>query len=131
MLKIFCDGGARGNPGPAAAAIVVAEEDKVIFKDAKYLGVATNNVAEYNAVLLGLKYVEKNPKDVVFVLDSELVTNQLSGNFKVKNENLKKLFQEIKLLENKLKINISYTHVLRENNRLADFMVNKALDENS
>lgn len=131
MLKIFCDGGARGNPGPAASAIVVSKDGKVIFKNSKYLGVATNNVAEYNAVLLGLNYLEKNPSDVTFVLDSELVTNQLSGNFKVKNENLKKLFQGIKFLENKLKTKISYTHVLREKNRLADFLVNKALDENS
>lgn len=131
MLKIFCDGGARGNPGPAASAIIVTKNGKVIYSDAKYLGAATNNVAEYNAVLLGLNYLEKNPSDATFVLDSELVTNQLSGDFKVKNENLKKLFQEIKILENKLKTKISYIHVLRENNQLADLLVNETLDENS
>ncbi len=132
MYKIFCDGGARGNPGPAASAIVVTNDDKIVFETSRYLGTATNNVAEYNAVLLGFEFLKKNNLDeVTFVLDSELVASQLSGIYKVKNETLKELFLKVKSSEKKLTTKINYTHVLRDKNKQADFLVNLSLDENS
>ncbi len=135
-LMIYCDGGARGNPGPAASAFVVEENGKVIYKESKYLGVATNNVAEYTAVIISLNWLVKNQEDfssdtITFVLDSELVAKQLSGLFKVKNENLRNLFFTIKTLEKKVNKKISYANVLRSKNKIADFLVNEKLDENS
>jgi ribonuclease HI len=141
-LVIFSDGGARGNPGPAAAAFVVEEDGKIIEKEAVYLGKATNNIAEYQAVILALKWLtsKASMKDKVFpsigrasnikfILDSELVVNQLNGLYKVKNENLRNLFYTIKTLEKKLNTKINYLAVGREKNKLADFLVNEKLDQ--
>jgi ribonuclease HI len=132
-LKIFCDGGARGNPGPAAAAFVVEKEGKVVFRGSKFLGEATNNVAEYSAVLLAARWLKENSdkfEEVTFVLDSELVCKQLSGLFKIKNENLRNLYFSIKEVEKSIPTVISYTSTSREKNRLADLLVNRTLDEN-
>ncbi len=135
-LKIYCDGGARGNPGPASAAFVVEKDGKVIFKNSKYLGNATNNIAEYNAAILALRWLQENPdafsdQGVLFFLDSELVAKQLSGLYKIKNENLRNLFFTARALEKKIDKKIFYTNVSRTKNKLADFLVNKTLDENS
>jgi|SRR3990172_1603829 len=132
-LKIYCDGGARGNPGPAAAAFVVEKNGKVIYKEAKFLGEQTNNAAEYSAVLAGMGWLEKSknpPSEVYFVLDSELVAKQLAGLFKIKNENLRNYFFSIKELEKKISSRIFFTAVPRSKNKLADLLVNKVLDEN-
>ncbi|MFV1917086.1 MAG: ribonuclease HI family protein [Patescibacteria group bacterium] len=133
-IKIYSDGGARGNPGPAAAAFVVISDGRVNYKKAKYLGEATNNVAEYCGVLMALDWLVKDKvvsvKKIGFYLDSELVANQLSGNYKVKNENLKTLILKIKKLEEKSGINIVYKSVPRSKNKLADYLVNEVLDEN-
>lgn len=135
LLKIYCDGGARGNPGPAAAAFVVERQDKVIFKNAKFLGNATNNVAEYSAVLFAMKWLSnfsnKAFDEVRFVLDSELVVKQLAGLFKIKNENLRSLYFSVKEEEKKIPLRISFAAVPRNKNRLADLLVNRTLDENS
>ena len=138
MIQIFCDGGARGNPGPAAAAFVVEENGKVIYKHSKYLKKATNNVAEYSAVVLALSWLNKNlPKarggttDIKIILDSELVAKQMSGVFKIKNENLRNYFFAAKSLEKKTGRRVVYESVSRNKNKLADFLVNKALDENT
>lgn len=131
-LKVFCDGGARGNPGDAAAAFVVEENGKVIHKGSKYLGETTNNVAEYNGVILALKWLTENKSsctNLEFYLDSELVVKQLSGSYKVKNENLRNLFLTIKELEKNISQSINYYHISRSKNTLADFLVNKTLDE--
>lgn len=132
MLTINCDGGARGNPGPAASACVVSRNGEVIFSTSKYLGESTNNTAEYEGVLLGLKYLADNQvsEDTTFVLDSLLVVNQMAGRFKIKNENLKELFNIALKLKEKIKGNIFYTYVPREKNKEADRLVNKTLDEN-
>ena len=134
LLKIYCDGGARGNPGPAAAAFVVERRGKVIFKSARFLGKATNNVAEYSAVLLAMRWLSKfDPKDlseVRFILDSELVAKQLAGLFKIKNENLRNLYFSVKEEEKKIPLSISFAAVPRNKNRLADLLVNRTLDEN-
>ena len=137
LLKIYCDGGARGNPGPAAAAFVALRDgEAVLYKKAEYLGTKTNNEAEYSAVILALKWLAENPiyagaDSVCFYLDSELVTKQLSGNFKIKSKNLTKLFLAVKSLEKKLSVSTKYNHIPRVKNKLSDYLVNKTLDENS
>lgn len=135
-IKIYCDGGARGNPGPAAAAFVVEESGKIIFKKSKYLGTATNNVAEYSALVMALSWARDNLSklkntEAVFVLDSELVAKQMSGVFKIKNENLRRLYLLAKKIEGGLGGRARYLSVSREKNKLADFLVNKELDEAS
>jgi ribonuclease HI len=132
-LKIYCDGGARGNPGPGASAFIVEKEGKVVFKQGKYLGRTTNNAAEYQGVLMAMSWLKKNhgeTEEINFVLDSELVANQLSGKFKIKNENLRNLFYSIKEIEKSLPIKIFYQAVPRSKNKLADLLVNQTLDEN-
>ena len=133
-LLVYCDGGARGNPGPAAAAIVVEKDGKVIHKESKYLGRGTNNEAEYSGAILGLEWVSKNitgAEKITFILDSQLVANQLSGKFKVKNENLRNRYFTAKALEKNISAEINYESVSRDRNKIADFLVNKELDENS
>ena len=133
-LLVYCDGGARGNPGPAAAAIVVEKDGKVIHKESKYLGRGTNNEAEYSGAILGLEWVSKNLTNegrITFILDSQLVANQLSGKFKVKNENLRNRYFTAKALEKNISAEINYESVSRDRNKIADFLVNKELDENS
>lgn len=134
-LVVNCDGGSRGNPGPAASAFVVSENGKEIFSKGEYIGVDTNNVAEYKAVLMALSWIKENDikesiSSVEFILDSELVVRQLTGVYKIKNENLKKLATEIKDILNTSNIKIIFKNVLREKNKTADFLVNKTLDEN-
>jgi len=132
---INCDGGARGNPGPAAAAFVVKKGGKTIFKSNKFLGKATNNIAEYEAAIAALRWINHNKKiiknsEVILLMDSELITNQLLGNFKTKNPTLKKLLESAKLLEQNSKIRISYKLIPREKNYEADFLVNEILNRN-
>ncbi|MAG60010.1 ribonuclease HI [Candidatus Woesebacteria bacterium] len=130
FYKIYCDGGARGNPGPAASAFVVFDEKgKTVFKQSVYLGEETNNVAEYNAVLLAIKWLSsKNFKEALLFLDSQLVVNQLTGIFKIKNEKLQELAKQIKALGPKLKGTVKYKNVPRIENKIADFLVNEELD---
>lgn len=133
-IKIYCDGGARGNPGPAACAFVAVKNNRVIFQGKKYLGVATNNVAEYSAVILALEYLSDNLNinftEAIFILDSELVTRQLNGIYKIKNINLKNLYLKVKLLEKNFSGKVNYLSVPRSNNKEADLLVNITLDEN-
>ncbi|MFC1789881.1 ribonuclease HI family protein [Patescibacteria group bacterium] len=133
---VFCDGGARGNPGPAAVGFVVYDSSKkVIFKGNRFIGIATNNVAEYSAVIEALKWFlskrkEESPKMTVrFSLDSLLVVNQLNGIYKIKNLTLKKLVIMVRGLERKIGANFFYYHSARESNKVADGLVNEALDE--
>lgn len=130
---IYTDGGSRGNPGPSAAAYVVLADAKIIAKGAKYLGVGTNNQAEYNGVLLAYEWLIKNVKSpnvkkINFFLDSELVVRQLNGIYKIKDANLKLLAGKIMRLHQQLGSEVSYQSVLREKNKLADSLVNESLD---
>lgn len=132
QLTLDCDGGARGNPGPAASAFVVFDESgQVVYQAGKYLGEGTNNQAEYEAVWLAVNWLGQNypQAEVEFRLDSQLVVNQLKGNFKVKDPELKIKYSEIKsLIENcKLKI-VNFSYVPRIKNFLADNLVNQTLD---
>ncbi|HSX39195.1 MAG TPA: ribonuclease HI family protein [Candidatus Saccharimonadales bacterium] len=122
------DGGARGNPGPGAAAAVLTDSGIVVSETAKYLGTCTNNEAEYQAIILGLHMVSKmNVNEITCHLDSELVVKQLRGEYKVKNARLSEFFKEVKKLEKNFK-SIKYVHVPRAQNEEADALVNKTLD---
>lgn len=130
---IHTDGASRGNPGPAACGLVIQSADEVIWvQDGKYLGVATNNVAEYSAVLWALQRLVTDfskflPSKVEFRLDSLLLAKQLGGDYKVKSPHLKTLFNLIKELELRVG-SVRYMYTPREKNFLADRMANKALD---
>jgi ribonuclease HI len=130
-ISIFCDGGSRGNPGPAAYGFVVFSNTKKIYEEGKTLGVQTNNFAEYSAVINALRYIVSSKhrlSSIKFFLDSKLVVEQLSGKWKIKNENLRSLCHTIKTLEYSLGMPITYKHIPREKNTEADLLVNKALD---
>ena len=127
--RLFTDGGARGNPGPAAYGYVLeAEDGSVLAAHGERIGVATNNVAEYSALIAGLeKAVELGLASVEVVSDSELLVKQMRGEYKIKNETLQDLAQDARRLARKLG-SVRYTAVRREHNELADRLVNEALD---
>jgi len=131
-LIIYCDGGARGNPGPSASAFLVERSGKIIYRCAKYLGESTNNFAEYNAVFFALTWLKSNIKkineNVKIFLDSELVANQLNGKYKVKNSNLKVIFLKILKIEKDIGLDVEYIVIPRTKNKPADHLVNKLLD---
>ncbi|HUV72412.1 MAG TPA: ribonuclease HI family protein [Clostridia bacterium] len=133
-LYINTDGGARGNPGPAAIGVYIRDyQGREIAKFGKRIGKTTNNVAEYQAVIEALKWLEENKErfnavlKINFFIDSNLVVNQLRGLFKVKEPHLKKLFLKIKFLERKIDSAIYYQYVPRQKNRIADALVNRTL----
>lgn len=130
---INTDGGSRGNPGEAAYGFVVYDKDeKLIHEKGEKIGINTNNVAEYMGVISALKWIKENSKiqnpNIFFFLDSELVTSQLNGVYKVKNENLRNLFFTAKSLIEEIHGNVKFTAIRRESNKEADRMVNLALD---
>jgi ribonuclease HI len=127
--RLSTDGGARGNPGPAAFGYVLEAEDGTVL-DARggTIGVATNNVAEYRALVEGLRRaVELGVTDLEVVSDSELLVKQMRGEYRVKNETLRALSEEASRLARQLG-DVSYTAVRRAHNELADRLVNEALD---
>lgn len=129
-FTIYADGGSRGNPGPSASGFVIKDTDEnIVFESGKYLGITTNNQAEYNAVKIALeKAKELNAKEINVMLDSQLVVNQLNGIYRVNNRDLWPIHSYIKdLIKSFEKVNI--THIRREYNKEADLMVNKILDE--
>jgi ribonuclease HI len=127
--KLSTDGGARGNPGPAAYGYVLeADDGTVLDARGETIGVATNNVAEYRALIAGLeKAVELGVDELEVISDSELLVKQMQGEYRVKNEALRELNDEANSLERKLG-RVRYTAVRREHNELADKLVNEALD---
>ena len=128
-IIIHTDGGARGNPGPAACAFVAEVGDKIIEKRSRYLGVATNNYAEYQGLILAMQWLPAKSQ-IFFYLDSELVVKQLTGLYKVKNQNLKKLNDEIMGIVKEKQLTVVFKNIPREKNTIADALVNKELDEN-
>jgi len=142
-FKINTDGGARGNPGPAGIGARIEIRDSLpageageirdIKEISEYIGEATNNQAEYRAVIKALEWVNDNffgaDIKIEFLLDSQLVVEQLNGNYKMKNEGLKPLFWQIRELVVKLGGNVSFKYVPREQNKEADRLVNLAIDE--
>lgn len=138
MIKVFTDGGARGNPGPSAIGVYIADEsNKIITGFGKPIGIATNNVAEYTAVVEALSWLSEHSdllkvdRSISVYMDSQLICYQLSGIYKIKNSNLRNLLFEVRQYEAKLSANISYFHIPREQNKNADKFVNMALDNNS
>ena len=127
--KLFTDGGSRGNPGPAAFAYVLeAEDGTVLDARGEAIGVATNNVAEYRALVAGLeRAVEVGVSELEVVSDSELLVKQMRGEYKVKNAALRVLSFEAAQLEGQIG-RVTYRAVRREDNELADRLVNEALD---
>lgn len=128
-IVIYSDGGSRGNPGPSAAGYVVLNmQQEVIAEGGEYLGITTNNQAEYQGVRLGLeKAIELGYKKVDFKIDSMLVVNQMKGYYKIKNRELWPINERIRALMTKFD-RVTFTHVNRQFNQLADGMVNKTLD---
>jgi ribonuclease HI len=127
--RLFTDGGARGNPGPAAYGFVLESDDgTVLAAEGQAIGVATNNVAEYSGLIAGLqKAVELHVPEVEVVSDSELMVKQMRGEYRVKNEALRELYDEATALARRLG-KVEYRHVKRAHNELADKLVNDALD---
>ncbi len=127
--RLSTDGGARGNPGPAAYGYVLeAEDGTILAAHGERIGVATNNVAEYRALIAGLeKALELDVGEVDVISDSELLVKQMTGEYRIKNEALKELAAEASRLARRLR-DVSYEAVRREHNELADRLVNEALD---
>jgi ribonuclease HI len=127
--RLYTDGGARGNPGPAAFAYVLeAEDGTVLAAHGERIGVATNNVAEYSGLIAGLRRAaELHVPRVEVVSDSELLVKQMRGEYRVKNEVLRRLSLEAARLARELGA-VEYRHVRRAHNELADRLVNEALD---
>jgi len=131
-LTIRTDGGSRGNPGPSGIGVVIEDADtgKVLEEHAKYIGVTTNNQAEYLAVLLGLeRAIALGATAVTVYADSELLIRQATGEYKVKNPGLAQRFLELRNREVLLGKPVRYRHVRREKNTHADALANKAMDE--
>lgn len=138
IITINCDGGSRGNPGPAACAFVAWDSaGKMKEKRGKYLGIGTNNEAEYGAVIEAWKYLNevgssviktKEGVEVNFFLDSNLVVNQINGNFKVKEQRLQKLLFAVRNGEGSSQFKATYSYIPREKNAEADKLVNQTLD---
>lgn len=134
-LNVFTDGGARGNPGPSAIGVYIEDKNnKKIAGFGKTIGIATNNVAEYKAVIAALDWIIENKKllsenaTIHFSLDSKLVCSQIIGLFKVKNVVLKDLLFDVRDREGQISLQMFYKHIPREQNTNADAYVNEALD---
>ncbi|MFA6394017.1 MAG: ribonuclease HI family protein [Patescibacteria group bacterium] len=128
-ITIYTDGGARGNPGPAGIGAIAYDPDGAeVFIVSEFLGVATNNQAEYKAVIAALEKARVfNPEELDFYLDSELVVKQLKREYKVKNEGIAPLFLKVHNLTLGFK-KVKFTHIPREKNKEADRLANEAMD---
>jgi ribonuclease HI len=129
VITIFTDGGSRGNPGPSAAGFVILDQhQQVIAEGGEYLGITTSNQAEYQGVRIGLEEAERlGYRKIDFKLDSMMVVNQMKGYYKIKNRELWPIHERIRDLMTRFD-RVTFTHVPRQFNRLADGMVNKTLD---
>lgn len=133
-LTIYTDGGSLNNPGQAAYGFLIFEDKKLIHKQNERIGVASNNVAEYTALIRALEFVRDTiqkskikAKSLLIISDSLLMVSQVNGLYKVKNADIKSLHSQIKMLEMGLGLPISYKHVLRDKNIEADALVKEAL----
>lgn len=131
-MCVYTDGGARGNPGPAALGVAFFNiSGDLIAKFGKFLGSQTNNYAEYSAIIFALEQAKKMHIDeLLCYLDSELVVRQLKGQYRVKNKGLQPLFRKVQMLAQDFK-EISFEHVPRAKNKVADAVLNQVLDQNS
>lgn len=129
-LIIYTDGGARGNPGPAGLGVAIYDADRNLLRTVKkFLGVKTNNQAEYQAVIAALEEAKKLDATVIsFFLDSELVVRQLRGEYKIKNSAIAPLAHKVLMLLKSFE-RVDFSHVPRQQNKIADRLVNEAIDE--
>jgi len=129
MLTIHTDGGSRGNPGKAGIGVVIEKDDGNKEQIYKYIGMTTNNIAEYTALKEALMRAEDlGEKHVSVIMDSELVVKQIKGEYRVKNEGLKPLYKDIKNIIREFDY-FEIRHVMRKDNKEADKLANKAMDE--
>lgn len=130
-VSVYSDGGSRGNPGPAAAGAVVMQGEKVLAEVSKFLGKQTNNVAEYEAILLALETAKKlGASEVECFMDSELVTRQMRREYRVKDPTLQGLFVKVWNVTLAFR-RVTFTHIPRAKNAHADRLVNLELDRHS
>lgn len=133
-LNVFTDGGSRGNPGKAASAFVVIDENgNKLFFDSAYIGIATNNTAEYKALIMALTWLSSTHQsidEIVVHSDSELMVFQLTGKYRVKDANILTLWNEAKKLLTTINCPVKFIRVPRASNSLADELVNTCLDSN-
>lgn len=129
-IVVYTDGASRGNPGPASYGVWICESEKPVEELKGYLGIQTNNFAEYTAVIQALTWAkQKGVAEITIRTDSELLVKQLSGVYKVKSDVIKPLFQQVKtLIQGNFK-RVDFQHVRREFNKEADRLANEALDE--
>jgi len=128
-VQIFTDGAARGNPGPAGIGVVIRNDEKVLLEVAEYIGKATNNVAEYMALIRGLEEaIDLNERSVEVFCDSELMVKQMNGEYRVKNDGLIPLYLQAQALKKYFK-HFSLNHTPREENKDADRLANRGIDE--
>jgi len=130
-VQIFTDGAARGNPGPAGIGVVIRNDAKVLSQVSDFIGKTTNNVAEYMAFIRGLEEaLDMGERNIEVFSDSELLVKQINGEYKVKNQGLAPLFHHAKSLTRKFKHCRVY-HTAREENKLADKLANKGIDDHT
>ena len=132
MIFTNSDGGSRGNPGPGAIGVIVRDEGKILSRYSGFIGRnVTNNMAEYEALIMALRMAQKHSKKVTCILDSELIVNQLLGRYRVKDRKLLALFLKVQKLQEDFD-EIIYKHVSREDNfqLVADELVNEELENN-
>jgi ribonuclease HI len=136
-LSIYTDGGSRGNPGISGYGFVVFDQNQqLIHQQSKFLGIKTNNEAEYMGVIDALTWVHQNlsrfsPQKINFFSDSQLLVRQLERVYKVKSPNLKPLFQTALNLITQINLPVTFTDIRRESNQLADSLANQAMDQKS
>lgn len=128
MLEVNIDGASRGNPGLSAIGIIVKQNDMTLIEHYEYLGIRTNNQAEYESLRRALEICSKMDKEITIFSDSELLINQRNSKYKLRNQDLKVISRDISLLEKNFE-KILYKHVPREKNDKADRLANRALNE--
>lgn len=134
FISVFTDGGARGNPGPAGFGLVILDSSKkVIYQDSCYLGIKTNNEAEYAGLISALNWIKSQQSSlhlegINFFSDSELLIRQLNGQYRVKAVNLQPLYHQALALISQISPPITFKHTPREGNVLADQLANQAMD---
>jgi ribonuclease HI len=131
QYTLFSDGGSRQNPGPAGYGFVVYDQDNLrIGEGKKYLGHTTNNQAEYQGLIGGLEWIQKDGKATKLecFLDSQLIVKQMKGEYKVKHPGMKKCYEQVKLIMYALNIPVIFTHIPRAQNAEADALANEAMD---
>lgn len=133
MFRIYSDGGSRGNPGPSAYAIVVTEDGKVVHEHSEFLGVHTNNYAEYRGLIAGLtEAVKRGAKEAVFVMDSQLVIRQMNGQYQVRSDSMKELYDDARALASMIP-SVSFVNVRRSQELIprADALLNAEMDRHT